>query len=70
MASAPGKYMLSNAFHRVLFQPIISFLHGAGHVTFVIHYTIVSNIIVFSSSWRSVVYRLAYFVLNVTIYYT
>ena len=48
------------------FQPIISFLHGACHVTFVIHFTIVSNIIVLSSSWRSIVYRLAYFML----YYT
>ena len=52
------------------FQPIISFLHGAGHVTFVIHYTIVSNIIVLSSRWHSIVYRLAYFVLYVTICYT
>ena len=64
MASAPGKYMLSN------FQPIISFLHGAGHLTFVIHYTIDSNIIVLSSSWHSIVYRLAYFMLYITIYYT
>ena len=44
-----------------------TFLHGAGHVTFVIHYTIVSNIKVLSSSWRSIGYRLAYFVLYVTI---
>ena len=55
--SAPGKYMLSNAFHPIHFQPIISIVHGAGHVTFVIHYTIVSNIIVLSSRWCSVVYR-------------
>ena len=67
MASAYGKYMLSNAFHRVTFSANIFILHGAGHVTFVIHYTIVSNIIVLSSSWCSIVYRLAYFVLYVTI---
>ena len=34
VASAPGKYMLSNAFLGLHFQPIISFLDGAGHVTF------------------------------------
>ena len=70
MASAPGKCMLSNAFHRVTFSAHNFILHGAGHITFVMHYTIVSNIIVLSSSWRSIVYRLAYFVLYVTIYYT
>ena len=70
MASAPVKYMLSNAFHRVAFSVPNFILHGAGNVTFVIHYTIVSNIIVLHSSWHGIVYRLAYFVLYVTIYYT
>ena len=70
MASAPGKYMLSNAFHQVTFSAHNFILHGAGHVTFVIHYTKVSSIIVLSYSWRSTLYRLAYFVHYVTIYYT